>query len=72
MIFKSIADYFSYMTPQGASIYALMFLGVVIVSLFLSGGYSQAVPGYLVVFLLFIFTIWYIYVKLIVPIPVPL
>jgi hypothetical protein len=72
MILKSIADYFSYMTPQGASIYMLFFLGVVILSLSLSGGFSQAIPGYLVVFILFVFTIWYIYVKLIVPNPVQL
>ena len=71
MILKSIADYVSYMRPEGASIYALAFLGVVIVSLFLSGT-GGVIPGYLIVFLLFLFTIWYIYVKLIVPNPVQL
>lgn len=72
MIITSIADYLSSTAPQGASIYALFFLGVVILSLSISRGFSQAIPGYLVVFLLFVFTIWYIYVKLILPSPVQL
>ena len=71
MLIKSIADYFAYMTPEGASIYALIFLGVVIVSLSLSGN-GTIFPEYLVVFSLFLFTIWYIYVKLIVPDPLQL
>jgi len=71
MLIKSIADYFNSATPQGASIYALIFLGVVLVSLSISGE-GDIIPGYMVVFCLFVFTIWYIYVKLIVPDPLQL
>jgi hypothetical protein len=71
MIIKSIADYLNSMTPQGASIYALVFLGVVLVSLSVSGEFS-IFPEYLFVFCMFLFTIWYIYIKLIVPNPVQL
>jgi hypothetical protein len=70
MVVKSIADYINTTTPQGASIYALIFLGVVVVSLGVSGG--VVFPGYVFVFCMFLFTIWYIYVMLIVPNPVQL
>ena len=70
MILKSIADYLNSMTPQGASIYALIFLGVVLVSLSVSG--EMVIPDYLIVLSLALFTIWYIYVTLIVPNPLQL
>jgi hypothetical protein len=71
MVVKSVFDYLENMTPQGASVYALMFLGVVLVALAVSGE-GGVVPGYVFVFLLFLFTCWYIYVKLIVPSPLQL
>ena len=70
MIVKSIFDYFNSMTPQGASIYALIFLGVVLLSLGVSG--EVVFPGYVFVFCMFVFTIWYIYVMLIAPNPLQL
>ena len=71
MIVKSIADYFNSMAPQGASVYALIFLGVVLVALSVSGDFG-IFPEYLFVFCMFLFTIWYIYIKLIVPDPLQL
>jgi len=71
MIIKSIADYIDSIRPQGASLFMLMFLGVVLVNLALSGR-GGVFPDYLFVFCLFLFTIWYIYVKLIVPNPLQL
>jgi hypothetical protein len=71
MVVKSVVDYLDRMTPQGASIYALMFLGVVLVSLAVSGE-GGVFPEYLFVVCLFLFTCWYIYVKLIVPDPLQL
>ena len=71
MAVKDTADYISSMSPQGVSIYILAFLGVVLVSLAVSGN-GVVFPEYLFVFLLFCFTIYYIYVKLIVPNPLQL
>lgn len=71
MVVKSVVDYLDLMTPRGASIYAVIFLGVVLVSLGISGE-GGIFPGYLFVFCLFLFTCWYIYVKLIVPSPLQL
>ena len=70
MLVKSVFDYFNSMTPQGASIYALIFLGVVLLSLSISG--EVVFPGYVLVFCMFVFTIWYIYVMLIAPNPLQL
>lgn len=70
-ILKSIAEHIDSMTPQGVSVYILSFLGVVLVTLALSGGGGE-VPGYFVVLCMFVFTIWYIYVKMIVPNPLQL
>jgi len=70
MVVKSIADYIQPMTPTGVSVYMLIFLGIVLIGLAVSG--ETVFPGYLVVFFMFIFTIWYIYVKLIVPDPLQL
>jgi hypothetical protein len=66
MVVKDTADYISSMSPQGVSIYIIAFLGVVLLSLSLSGN-GVVFPEYLVAFLLFCFTIYYIYIKLIVP-----
>ena len=71
MLIKETADYISSMTPQGVSIYILAFLGVVLVSLAFSGN-GVVFPDYLIVFFIFCFTIYYIYIKLIVPNPVQL
>ena len=71
MLIKDIADHIFSMTPQGVSIYILAFLGVVLLSLAVSGN-GAVFPEYLIVFLLFCFTIYYIYVKLILPNPVQL
>ena len=70
MIVKSTAEYLQPMAPTGVSMYMLIFLGVVLISLSVSG--ETVFPGYLIVFFMFIFTIWYIYVKLIVPSPLQL
>lgn len=70
-ILTSIAEHIDSMTPQGVSVYILSFLGVILVTLGLSGG-SGEIPGYFVVFCMFAFTIWYIYVKMIVPNPLQL
>jgi hypothetical protein len=71
MVVKSVVDYLDSMTPRGASVYALMFLGVVLVSLGMSGE-GGIFPAYLFVFCMFLFTCWYIYVKLIMPSPLQL
>ena len=71
MVLTSIADHINSMTPQGVSVYIIAFLGVVLVTLGLSGGGGE-IPGYFVVLCMFAFTIWYIYVKLIVPDPLQL
>ena len=70
MTIKSIADYIQSMTPTGVSLYMLIFLGVVLVSLAISG--EVRIPDYVYVLALAAFPIWYIYVKLIVPNPVQL
>jgi len=49
----------------------VIFLGVVLISLSISGNES-IVPDYIIVLCMFAFTIWYIYVKLIVPDPLQL
>lgn len=71
MVVKSVADYLDSMAPQGVSIYIIAFLGVILVTLGLSGN-GGVFPEYLFVLCLFAFTIWYIYVKLIVPNPLQL
>jgi hypothetical protein len=71
MLIKDTADHIFSVTPQGVSIYILAFLGVVLLSLAVSGN-GAVFPEYLIVFLLFCFTIYYIYIKLIVPNPVQL
>jgi hypothetical protein len=70
MVVKSTADYISSMTPTGASLYMLIFMGVVLVSLAIVG--DVQIPPYLYVLALSAFTIWLIYVKLIVPNPLQL
>jgi len=71
MLVKSTADHLGAMAPQGVSIYIIAFLGVILVTLGLSGNGGE-IPGYFIVLCLFAFTIWYIYVKLIVPDPLQL
>jgi len=58
------------MTPRGASLYMLIFMGVVLVGQALLGHIQ--IPDYVYVLTLSAFTIWLIYVKLIVPNPLQL
>ena len=51
--------------------YMVIFLGVVLISLSISGNES-AFLEHIIVLCMFAFTIWYIYVKLIVPDPLQL
>ena len=71
MLIKETADYIFSTSPRGVSLYILAFLGVVLVSLAFSGN-GVVFPDYLIVFFIFCFTIYYIYIKLIVPNPVQL
>jgi hypothetical protein len=70
MVVKSTADYIKSMTPTGASLYMLIFMGFVLVSLAIEG--TVRIPDYVYVLALAAFTIWLIYVKLIVPDPLQL
>jgi len=70
-IIGPIGNYISSLAPTGFSIYIVIFLGVVLISLSISGNES-IVPDYIIVLFMFAFTIWYIYVKLIVPDPLQL
>jgi hypothetical protein len=70
MVVKSTADYISSMTPKGASLYMLIFMGVILVGQALLGHIQ--IPDYVYVLTLSAFTIWLIYVKLIVPNPLQL
>ena len=55
------------MTPSGGSLYMLLFLGIVMITIIV---YKKTrIPHYVYVLPLAAFTIWYIYVKLIVPNP---
>ena len=70
MVVKSTADYIDSMKPTGASLYMLIFMGVVLVMEALFGHIQ--IPPYVYVLALAAFTIWLIYVKLIVPNPLQL
>ena len=70
MVVKSTADYISSMTPTGVSLYMLIFMGVVLIGLAIQG--TIQIPDYVYVLVLAAFTIWLIYVKLIVPNPLQL
>lgn len=70
MVVKSTADYIASMTPTGMSLYMLIFMGVILVCEALFGHIQ--IPDYVYVLTLSAFTIWLIYVKLIVPNPLQL
>ena len=70
MVVKSTADDISSMTPTGVSLCTLIFMGVVLIGLAIQG--TIQIPDYVYVLALAAFTIWLIYVKLIVPNPLQL
>ena len=63
---NSIPQYIDSLRPEGASLYMAIFLGVVLVTLAVTGK-AGVLPEYLFVLCLFLFTIWYIYILLIAP-----
>ena len=63
MAYPSTSSSIGSMTPSGASLYMLIFLGILMITIVI---YKESrIPEYMYVLALAAFTIWYIYVKLI-------